>query len=500
MSVPKIIHQLWIGQRPAPLNAMKSIKQMNPDYEYMFWNEELIKDKLFINPRYQRKLEEHNAIWGKADMYRYLILEQFGGVFVDADMIAIEPLDDFLLSKGFFCWENETERKNLCATSFQGYPPHHEIPTKAIEWIMNNNVKDTKTPSWELVGPGLLTRVYHTLLTDKESVNVFPSYYALPDHHTGTKYHGHGKVYMSHEWGSTYDKYKSINEMSIPTHHTIPNNSIEVHIPKTTNNKLLKDIMKGIKTMNGHFNIIINYDGDLSKYLKSMRFVSQKTIPNIECVIKDKYEIMDNNRELTLTEIMNEEGSDKGKGRHDYTKKYEELFNPMKDLITNFCEIGLGSTNPNIKSNMGTKGIPLASVKGWKRYFTNAIIYGGDIDKEILKNEDRLYCNVIDMTDKESILSFWNNYAFKMDIILDDGLHEYDANVTLFENSSYKFNHYYIIEDIGSNYIPQWKTKLNEWKLKYPQYDFELFINPIPTNSYDNNMIVIKNKGSLILS
>jgi mannosyltransferase OCH1-like enzyme len=276
MSIPKLIHQLWIGDKPAPRRAMYCMRKKNPSYKYICWDEILIREKLIISPRYQRKIEGHSAIWGKADMYRYLILEQYGGIFIDADMVAIEPLDDFLLSKAFFCYENEIARPDLCATSLQGYPPHHIIPQTAIEWIMNNNVniEQTKIQSWILVGPGLLTKTFHELIPDKSVVNVFPSYIGLPDHHTGSKYKGHGKVYMSHEWGSTNDSYKNINLMDIPEHHIKPNETINISIP-TCSAKKLKEYMLSIKSMEGHFNIKIDFHGDLSKYLKSMRFVSQ---------------------------------------------------------------------------------------------------------------------------------------------------------------------------------------------------------------------------------
>eukprot|EP01049_Picozoa_sp_SAG25_P015164 SAG25_NODE_2969_length_1289_cov_0.836975_3_plen_39_part_01 len=33
----------------------------------------------------------------------WIILEKYGGVFIDADIVAIESLDDFLLNKSFFC-------------------------------------------------------------------------------------------------------------------------------------------------------------------------------------------------------------------------------------------------------------------------------------------------------------------------------------------------------------------------------------------------------------
>ena len=276
MKVPKIIHQLWIGEKPSPINAMNSVKDMNPDFEYMFWNEKTIEEKLDIPARYQRKIDEHETLNGKADIIRWFILEKYGGVFVDADIISIEPLDDFLLTKGFFSWENEIARKNLCATTLMGFCPNHIIPQKAIKWILENETSYEKTnlPSWRTVGPELLSKIYHTL-PNKDIVNVFPHYYFLPDHHSGSKYYGHGKVYMIHEWGSTHNNYNKINEMNIPHHHTTPNNSIDIHIPKTTINKQLKDVMKSIKNMEGHFNINIHYENDLSKYIKSMRNVKQ---------------------------------------------------------------------------------------------------------------------------------------------------------------------------------------------------------------------------------
>jgi len=476
MKVPKIIHQLWIGEAIMPINAMNSVKNMNSDFEYMFWCEKTIEEKLKIKPRYQRKIDEHNAIWGKADLYRYLILQKYGGIFVDADMVCIEPFDDFLLNEPFFCWENEMSRPNLCATSLQAYPPNHIIPETAIQYVLDHNVSDNKIPSWQQVGPGLLTKVYWELIPDKSVVSVKPSYLALPDHHTGSKYKGHGKVYMTHEWGSTKNNYNEINTMKIPNHHTHPKDSINIKIPEDIGKNKVKEIMNGIKNIEGHFNILIDTKHDIKKYLNSTRFVYNTNPDN----------------HLTLTQIMNQEGSDKGQNRHDYTKKYEELFDPIKEEITTFCEIGLGTNNPNIKSNMGINGIPLASVKGWKRYFPKATIYGADIDMNILRNEMGLFTYHIDMTDPESIDSFWKNFTFDMDIILDDGLHEFDANVTLFENSYNKFNRYYIIEDIGENYLAQWRHKLQVWKQNYPNLQFELIINPIPTNNYDNNLIIIK--------
>src|SRR5579871_4109364 len=85
-----------------------------------------------------------------------------------------------------------------------------------------------------------------------------------------------------------------------------------------------------------------------------------------------------NSGETELCRIMNEEGSDKGNGHHNYTKLYSKLFSDIRNEKLNILEIGIGSINPTIKSNMcGCQNYkPGASQRGWRRYFPNAMIYG----------------------------------------------------------------------------------------------------------------------------
>ena len=41
--IPKIIHQLWIGSNPRPSKFMDTWQTNNPDFEYIYWNEDEIK-------------------------------------------------------------------------------------------------------------------------------------------------------------------------------------------------------------------------------------------------------------------------------------------------------------------------------------------------------------------------------------------------------------------------------------------------------------------------
>ncbi len=683
--VPKLIHQLWIGDKPKPSKCLESIKDSNPDYEYMFWDEESLNN-LSLPKRYRQKIDFMEELNGKCDMYRWIILEKYGGVFIDADIVAIESLDDFLLNKSFFCWEQEQMRPNLCATTVMGFTPKHPIPQMAINWILDNRIT---SPAWISVGPQLLSNIYHSLNEDiKKTISVFPSYYFLPDHLTGFKYKGHGKVYTTHLWGSTHRSYRELNTQ-IPEHHTKPSTWIDVNIDDGTSENKIKEIVNSVKHMPGHFGVNINCNSDIRKYIKSTRFVN---FFDLELVLQDlgeiqhkdltieekikpyfkemldvcggkwingwgsylfegqKYEYADNmklkqellfdkcrnkknileigvymghslllmllanpschitavdiddtlskpvidylnehfnnrvtfiksdsleylkncndkfdffhidgnhndnfvkqeieyimDRDLssednieiifddedqmrptqqylqnnynvieqitpesswantyfniklreTLTELMNKYGSDKGQGRHNYTLQYESLFDNIRSDVKSFCEVGLGTTNPNIKSNMGWNGKPLASIYGWRDYFQNATIYGGDVDPDILKQGDRFSTFEVDMTNPDSVREFWNNIPERVDIMLDDGLHEFDANVCLFENSIDMWNSMYIIEDVGNIYFEEWDKKIEEWKIKYPDFKYQKVYQNIPTNNYDNNLIVITNR------
>ena len=81
MSIPKIIHQLWIGPKPAPINLMNTWKEKHPDFEYIYWNEaEIVKRDFKF--KCQDKIDEIEEINGKADIMRWEILYSFGGVFL----------------------------------------------------------------------------------------------------------------------------------------------------------------------------------------------------------------------------------------------------------------------------------------------------------------------------------------------------------------------------------------------------------------------------------
>jgi len=159
-----------------------------------------------------------------------------------------------------------------------------------------------------------------------------------------------------------------------------------------------------------------------------------------------------------LMKLFNKYGSDKSK-LHNYHLIYSSLFK-NRGSVKKILEIGLGTNNQNLISNMGIYGQPGASVRAFRDFFYNAKIFGADIDKEILFKEDRIKTFHLDQTNFKQFSNLFKKIGKGFDIIIDDGLHVSYANLSVII-ASLKFlkrDGYLIIEDIPFECRPIWEV------------------------------------------
>lgn len=197
-----------------------------------------------------------------------------------------------------------------------------------------------------------------------------------------------------------------------------------------------------------------------------------------------------------LCEMMTRHGSDKGNHtHHNYTTLYHDLFNGMRGHKIRVFELGIGTNNVHIPSNMGANGKPGASLFAWAEYFPHAKIYAADIDRNIMISKSNIETYFCDQTDPASIELLWMHDALQepFDIIIEDGLHEFYANVTFFEGSIHKIKKggYYIIEDILVHNLSQYHNKVKEWRVKYPELTFTFVMHMSPSNNNSDNCVIV---------
>jgi len=235
----------------------------NPDFEYIRWTEAEFERRGIVFEA-QEKIDMIGEYSGKTDIMRLEILSKFGGIFIDADSICIEPIGElferFADKSGFATFENEISRKGLVANGNLAIQPKHPLLRDMLDWILSpaSDIPIRSLRSWGSVGPALLTRFLET--GKYPGFTVLPSYYFLPIHFTGAKYTGHRKVYAHQLWGSNYGLYDTGLISDIPGVLLSPSSEVLIHLDLNTlhiSSEItppnIKKTLDSIKTQHGHF-------------------------------------------------------------------------------------------------------------------------------------------------------------------------------------------------------------------------------------------------------
>ncbi len=194
--------------------------------------------------------------------------------------------------------------------------------------------------------------------------------------------------------------------------------------------------------------------------------------------------------------IMSRNGSDKGAGWHTYTTVYARFLGHRISEPLRIFELGIGNNALGVPSAMGVHGMPGASLRGWRDLFAHAEIYGADIDRRVLFTENRIQTHYCDQRDAEAIRSMWAQPALwtPFDIVVDDGLHVFDANVSFLTGSleHVRPGGLYVVEDIRGIDLDHWRAYMREHQRRYPGHEIALVQLPSPTNQFDNNILIIR--------
>lgn len=158
MYAPKIIHQMWLDtkvrdnteppEKYRKLGYSETFKQLNPEFEYKFWNWEMV-DKLFENPLltpwkdfFYNGITRHIE---KCDFARFAVLYIYGGVYVDLDFKCLKPLYPYVKNREFGCFFEPPEHiedidktdRRLC-NGFLISSKGHWIWPKFLDYIKEN--------------------------------------------------------------------------------------------------------------------------------------------------------------------------------------------------------------------------------------------------------------------------------------------------------------------------------------------------------------------------
>lgn len=205
--IPKIIHQLWVGEKEAPSILMETWKNRHPDWQYTFWDEKKLIDEFPGGLENQQAFDVMAELNGKCDIARYEILYKYGGFFIDADSICIKKLTDTLLrNDSFSCFENEDVRGSLVAAGYLASTKQNLLMRHLIDEIKTLSINPAflkNNRAWLTVGPWLLTTTICKHFYKK--IRIYPSYYFIPVHYSGRTHPRAHEAFAHQFWGSTPD-------------------------------------------------------------------------------------------------------------------------------------------------------------------------------------------------------------------------------------------------------------------------------------------------------
>lgn len=154
-SEQKIIHQTWKSEKHVPIQFQQwsqTWKDHHPDWKYQFWDDYALDGFVQHN---------HSQLWSlyaelkqriqQVDVARYLILETYGGLYVDMDFECFQPIDSLLFNVNKN--NNNKDDYTIYDNMFCQEPVEHARTVYKRSSIVSNAIMYTEAshPIWYLV-------------------------------------------------------------------------------------------------------------------------------------------------------------------------------------------------------------------------------------------------------------------------------------------------------------------------------------------------------------
>lgn len=206
MNIPKNMIHIWIGNKPAPLKWMNSWRELHSDWNYWIFDNYILSETEFYTEDVIPYLVSKKNYVGAADVIRYELLFRYGGFIPPADSICHLSVDDLFEDVGemaYVVYENEMIRSDMFCPVYASTPNHPFLKILLDEIRIMD--KDGMKIPYTSVGNFLVSK--HLYNVDRANVTKFPSHYFVPNHVSGFRYKGNGRLYASQQWGTTLNSY-----------------------------------------------------------------------------------------------------------------------------------------------------------------------------------------------------------------------------------------------------------------------------------------------------
>ncbi|MEX3015375.1 hypothetical protein [Gymnodinialimonas hymeniacidonis] len=210
VAIPMRLGHIWIGPRPAPTRWLDSWKRLHPNWAYRLFDNAYLTGRRWRNQRLIAHYFRKKHYEGVADLMRYEILFEQGGFLPGADFEALQCCEELFSEPcTYTCYETYPKRRSKLTPYLASAPGTHTLAL-TIDEIHETfaHAPETARQPWISVGNLFLREFLQKYRDEITDLRIWPAYFFVPQHKTGPRYDGPGRIYAEHHWGSTLDKYE----------------------------------------------------------------------------------------------------------------------------------------------------------------------------------------------------------------------------------------------------------------------------------------------------
>ena len=213
MAIPRIVHQLWKAETvPARWqDAVQSVLRYHKGWEYRLWTDEAMEHHVRTqHPELHRAFARFERQIMRVDVFRYVLMHDFGGLYCDLDSEFVRPYDysgaDVVLSLEYdVAYGDDADQ---VANYFFASVPGHPLWRDVLAAVQINPPSAAEEPDVCIAtGPAFLTGVFKAHPERYENVRLAPKPVFSPRRVHGRRerkfYVNSGITYgFHHGWGS----------------------------------------------------------------------------------------------------------------------------------------------------------------------------------------------------------------------------------------------------------------------------------------------------------
>lgn len=210
LEIPRVFHHIWFGSDSLPDEVerlRKTWRANHPEWEFRLWRE---TDLGWL--RNEVLFDRASSYAQKADIARYEIIHRFGGVYLDADMESLKPIDGLIDGLDFFAGR---EGDGFVAIGIFGAPPRNALLNEIITQLPVSCLLNRRCSIAMQTGPGLLTRCLQGGRWEGRGMNlrIFPQpfFYPYDSAEPWRRDERFPTAYAAHHWSYSWKGQESVS-------------------------------------------------------------------------------------------------------------------------------------------------------------------------------------------------------------------------------------------------------------------------------------------------